>query len=151
INTFQYQSTICIKPSATLIKNGYLSLNMWRKFATNIDSGSKENIQSLVDKNKVVIFMKGIPEKPMCGFSNAVVQIMRMHGVEYDSYNVLEDDSLRAGIKEFSDWPTIPQVYMNGQFVGGCDILLQMHQSGDLIEEFKTVGIRSALLDKEQE
>jgi len=92
--------------------------------------------------------MKGVPEEPRCGFSNAVVQILRMHGVQYDSYNVLEDDKLRSGIKEYSDWPTIPQIYFNGEFVGGCDIFLQMHQSGDLIDELKKVGIRSALLDK---
>jgi len=106
-------------------------------------------IKSLVNNNKVVVFMKGIPDDPRCGFSNAVIQILRMHGVEYDSHDVLEDEDLRAGIKVYSDWPTIPQVYLNGEFIGGCDILLQMHQSGDLIEELQAIGIRSALLDKE--
>ena len=91
--------------------------------------------------------MKGSPEEPQCGFSKAVVQILRMHGVKYDAHNVLDDEELRSGVKEFSDWPTIPQIYINGEFVGGCDIMLQMHQSGDLVEELKTVGIRSALLD----
>nr|XP_009858324.1 LOW QUALITY PROTEIN: glutaredoxin-related protein 5, mitochondrial-like [Ciona intestinalis] len=124
-------------------------LNLKRNLTTGIDTGSKEHIQSLVKNNKVVVFMKGIPDKPMCGFSNAVVQILRMHGVEYNSHNVLDDDSLRAGIKEFSEWPTIPQIYFNGEFVGGCDIFLQMHQSGDIIEELKSIGIRSALLDEE--
>ncbi|KAF7270557.1 hypothetical protein GWI33_016511 [Rhynchophorus ferrugineus] len=94
--------------------------------------------------------MKGVPEQPQCGFSNAVVQILRMHGVKYDAHNVLQDDSLRQGIKDYSNWPTIPQVFINGEFVGGCDIMLQLHQSGDLIEELEKVGIRSALLDDEK-
>ncbi|XP_017780289.1 PREDICTED: glutaredoxin-related protein 5, mitochondrial [Nicrophorus vespilloides] len=106
-----------------------------------------EDLKKLVDNNKVVVFMKGNPEQPRCGFSNAVVQIMRMHGVKYDAHDVLSDEEMRQGIKEFSSWPTIPQVFINGEFVGGCDILLQMHQSGDLIEELEKVGIKSALLD----
>ncbi|XP_053952284.1 glutaredoxin-related protein 5, mitochondrial [Anastrepha ludens] len=107
---------------------------------------NKDTLKQLVNTNKVVVFMKGNPEAPKCGFSNAVVQILRMHGVQYDAHDVLQSDELRQSIKEFSDWPTIPQVYMNGEFVGGCDILLQMHQSGDLIEELKKVGIESILL-----
>lgn len=96
--------------------------------------------------------MKGTPAQPMCGFSNAVVQILRMHGVDdYAAYNVLDNQDLRQGVKAFSNWPTIPQVYFNGEFVGGCDILLQMHQNGDLVEELKKLGIRSALLDAEKE
>ncbi|XP_053331233.1 glutaredoxin-related protein 5, mitochondrial [Spea bombifrons] len=111
-------------------------------------SASSEHLEKLVKKDKVVVFIKGTPAQPMCGFSNAVVQILRMHGVEeYAAYNVLEDQDLRQGIKNFSNWPTIPQVYLNGEFVGGCDILLQMHQNGDLVEELKKLGIRSALLD----
>ncbi|KAF7661233.1 hypothetical protein LDENG_00266460 [Lucifuga dentata] len=106
----------------------------------------------MVKKDKVVVFMKGTPAEPMCGFSNAVVQILRMHGVEnYTAYNVLEDQDLRQGVKAFSNWPTIPQVYFNGEFVGGCDILLQMHQNGDLVEEFKKLGIQSALMNTEEE
>ncbi|EFA02650.1 Glutaredoxin-related protein 5, mitochondrial-like Protein [Tribolium castaneum] len=100
----------------------------------------------MVNNNKVVVFMKGVPEQPRCGFSNAVVQILRMHGVQYEAHDVLSDESLRQGIKDFSNWPTIPQVFINGEFVGGCDIMLQMHQSGDLIEELEKVGIKSALL-----
>ncbi|KAJ3657913.1 hypothetical protein Zmor_009689 [Zophobas morio] len=111
-----------------------------------------EEIQKMVNNNKVVVFMKGVPEQPRCGFSNAVVQIMRMHGVKYEAHDVLADEALRQGIKDFSNWPTIPQVFINGEFVGGCDILLQMHRSGDLIEELEKVGIKSALLiEKEQE
>jgi monothiol glutaredoxin len=79
--------------------------------------------------------MKGTPAEPQCGFSRAVVQILDIHGVvpeKMKTYNVLADDELRTGIKEFSDWPTVPQIYVNGEFVGGCDILLGMHQSGEL-------------------
>ncbi|XP_061392687.1 glutaredoxin-related protein 5, mitochondrial-like [Musca vetustissima] len=112
---------------------------------------TKEVLQKLVNTNKVVVFMKGNPEAPRCGFSNAVVQILRMHGVQYDAHDVLQSDELREKIKEFSEWPTIPQVFINGEFVGGCDILLQMHQSGDLIEELKKVGIESLLLQEANE
>ncbi|KAK5643652.1 hypothetical protein RI129_007497 [Pyrocoelia pectoralis] len=109
---------------------------------------SAEEIKQLIDKNKVVLFMKGVPEEPKCGFSNAVVQILRMHGVTYDSYDVLKDESLRQGIKEYSKWPTVPQVFINGELIGGCDIMLSMHQSGDLIEELQKAGIKSALLEQ---
>jgi len=111
-------------------------------------SSKPDEIKKLVTNNKVVVFMKGVPDEPRCGFSNAVVQIMRMHGVKYDSHNVLDNEDLRQGVKDFTNWPTIPQVFINGDFVGGCDILLQMHQSGDLIEELQKAGIKSALLDE---
>ncbi|VFV18120.1 glutaredoxin-related protein [Lynx pardinus] len=114
--------------------------------------GSAEQLDALVKKDKVVVFLKGTPEQPQCGFSNAVVQILRLHGVrDYAAYNVLDDPQLRQGIKDYSNWPTIPQVYLNGEFVGGCDILLQMHQNGDLVEELKKLGIRSALLDEKKD
>lgn len=94
--------------------------------------------------------MKGTPAAPRCGFSNAVVQILNFHGVEkFDSHDVLSDEELRKGIKDFSNWPTIPQVYFNGEFVGGCDILLDMHKNGEMIEELQKLGIRSKLLDQE--
>ncbi|XP_004083711.1 glutaredoxin-related protein 5, mitochondrial [Oryzias latipes] len=112
----------------------------------------QKTLGDMVKKDKVVVFIKGTPAQPMCGFSNAVVQILRMHGVDdYAAYNVLEDQELREGIKVFSNWPTIPQVYFQGEFVGGCDILLQMHQNGDLVDELKKLGIRSALLDAEKD
>lgn len=113
-----------------------------------VSSKSTDEIKKLVTNNKVVVFMKGVPEQPQCGFSNAVVQILRMHGVPYDAHNVLADETLRNGIKEYSNWPTIPQIFINGEFVGGCDIMLQLHQSGDLIQELEKVGIKSALLDQ---
>ncbi|XP_020671381.1 glutaredoxin-related protein 5, mitochondrial [Pogona vitticeps] len=116
------------------------------------NSGSKEAVEQLVRAHPVVVFMKGSPDQPQCGFSNAVVQILRLHGVnDYRAYDVLQDSKLRQGIKNYSNWPTIPQVFLNGEFVGGCDILLQMHQSGDLVEELKKLGIRSALLDSEND
>ncbi|KAL0829239.1 hypothetical protein ABMA28_004064 [Loxostege sticticalis] len=120
----------------------------YRPFA---DAATKEKIDKIVKNNKVVVFMKGVPDAPRCGFSNAVVQIMRMHAVPYDSHDVLADENIRQGIKDYSNWPTIPQVFINGEFVGGCDIMLQMHQSGELVEELKKVGIKSALLTAAEE
>jgi len=102
-------------------------------------------LDSVVSKDKVVVFIKGTPEAPRCGFSNAVTQILRMHGVNYASYDVLSDEELRQGVKDYSNWPTIPQVYISGNFVGGCDILLQMHRTGELIEALKEAGITSSL------
>ncbi len=87
----------------------------------------------------------------MCGFSKAVCDILRMHGVPFETHNVLADESLRNGIKEFSNWPTIPQVFFNGEFVGGCDIMLEMHRSGELIEELKSVGFTSRVDVEEAE
>lgn len=110
---------------------------------------SKDEIDKLVKNNKVVLFMKGVPDEPKCGFSNAVTQILRMHGVPYDSHDVLANDAIRQGIKEYTNWPTIPQLFINGEFVGGCDILLTMHQNGELIEELKKVNITSAVLKEE--
>ncbi|CAG9808778.1 unnamed protein product [Chironomus riparius] len=109
-------------------------------------------IEEMTKKNKVVVFMKGNPEAPKCGFSNAVVQIFRMHGVDFEAHDVLADEELRQGIKDFSSWPTIPQVFINGEFVGGCDILLQMHKDGQLIDTlWKNAGIKSALAEDETE
>lgn len=121
---------------------------VFRLFAS--EPASKEKLEKLVKGNKVVVFMKGVPDAPKCGFSNAVAQILRMHGVQYDSHDVLSDESIRQGVKDFTNWPTIPQVFINGEFIGGCDILLQMHQNGELVEELEKVGIHSALLDQEK-
>lgn len=76
--------------------------------------------------------MKGVPSEPACGYSNAVVQILNAYGVDYDSFNVLSDEGVRQEVKTYSNWPTIPQVYVDGSFVGGCDILIQMHQNNEL-------------------
>ncbi|CAF3338195.1 unnamed protein product [Rotaria socialis] len=110
-----------------------------------IDSELKNKIDDFIKTNKVAIFIKGEPNAPSCGFSNAVLQILKLHGCEFKSQNILEDVKLRETMKIYSNWPTFPQVYFNGEFVGGCDILLQMHQSGELVEELKKVGIQSKL------
>jgi monothiol glutaredoxin len=89
-------------------------------------------IQNEVKGNDVVLFMKGTPQFPMCGFSGQVVQILDHLGVSYKGLNVLESDDLREGIKSYSNWPTIPQLYVKGEFVGGCDIIREMFQAGEL-------------------
>ncbi|KAK2068301.1 hypothetical protein P8C59_002944 [Phyllachora maydis] len=102
-----------------------------------------DHVRSAIDKAvgsaPVVLFMKGTPETPQCGFSRATIQILGLQGVDpakFAAYNVLEDGELRQGIKEYSDWPTIPQLYVNKEFVGGCDIVVSMHQNGDLAKLF---------------
>jgi monothiol glutaredoxin len=92
----------------------------------------RQQIQSLIDQHKIVIFMKGTPSLPMCGFSAATIEALDDVGAQYAAVNVLEDPALREGIKEFSNWPTIPQVYVNGKFIGGCDIVREMHARGEL-------------------
>ena len=89
-------------------------------------------IDEQVKKNKIVIYMKGTPNFPMCGFSAATIQVLDSYNVPYASVNVLENPAIREGIKHYSSWPTIPQVYINGEFVGGCDIVREMHESGEL-------------------
>ena len=89
-------------------------------------------IQAQIDANPVLLFMKGTPMFPQCGFSARVIQILKHAGVPFKSVNVLEDQEIREGIKAFSNWPTIPQLYVKGEFVGGCDIITEMYQSGEL-------------------
>ena len=103
-----------------------------------------EQIQSVVDSNDVVLFMKGTPMFPQCGFSAAVVQVLSHMGVPFQGVNVLEDMEIRQGIKEFSAWPTIPQLYVKGEFVGGCDIIREMYESGELEDLFKDKGVAAA-------
>ncbi|MDY7013207.1 MAG: Grx4 family monothiol glutaredoxin [Cyanobacteriota bacterium] len=92
----------------------------------------KSRIDEIVNANKIVVFMKGSKLMPMCGFSNNVVQIINTLGVPYETFDVLEDPEIREGIKEYSKWPTIPQIYLNGEFVGGSDIAIELYQSGEL-------------------
>lgn len=92
----------------------------------------KERLDTLVNQHKVLVFMKGNKLMPQCGFSNNVVQILNTLGVPYETIDVLEDYEIRQGIKEYSSWPTIPQVYVNGEFVGGSDILIELYQKGEL-------------------
>ncbi|ALB39600.1 glutaredoxin [Anabaena sp. WA102] len=94
----------------------------------------KERIDTLVEENKIMVFMKGNKLMPQCGFSNNVVQILNTLGVPFETIDVLADQEIRQGIKEYSNWPTIPQVYINGKFVGGSDILIEMYNKGELQE-----------------
>jgi monothiol glutaredoxin len=103
------------------------------------------SIQEFIDKevksNDVVLFMKGTPQFPMCGFSGQVVQILDYLGAPYKGLNVLDSADLRQGIKDYSNWPTVPQLYVKGEFVGGCDIIREMFQAGELQELFKDKGV----------
>lgn len=101
-------------------------------------------IENEVKSNDVVLFMKGTPQFPMCGFSSQVVQILDFVGVRYGSHNVLENMELREGIKSYANWPTIPQLYVKGEFVGGCDIVREMFQSGELKTLLADNGIETA-------
>ncbi len=98
-------------------------------------------IQGLIDSSPVFLFMKGTPAFPQCGFSSHVVAILDHIGVDYGSANVLEDAEIRQGIKDFSNWPTIPQLYVKGEFIGGCDITKEMFESGELQTLFKEQGV----------
>ena len=98
-------------------------------------------IDNEVKSNDVVLFMKGTPQFPMCGFSGQVVQILDYLGVPYKGLNVLESDELRDGIKSYSNWPTIPQLYVKGEFVGGCDIIREMAETGELKQLLETNGV----------
>ncbi|GAM98816.1 hypothetical protein U91I_02452 [alpha proteobacterium U9-1i] len=104
-------------------------------------SDTFDNIQRTVAAHDVVLFMKGVAERPMCGFSNQVVQILDHIGVEFHDVNVLEDAELREGIKQFTNWPTIPQLYVKGEFIGGCDIVREMFQTGELKALFADKGV----------
>ena len=102
-----------------------------------IDENTRQRIQTEVDTNDVLLFMKGTPVFPQCGFSAAVIQVLSHLQVKFNSVNVLEDMEIREGIKEFSNWPTIPQVYVKGEFIGGSDILISMYNSGELKEKLE--------------
>jgi len=95
----------------------------------------KERLDNLVQQNKIMVFMKGTKLMPQCGFSNNIVQILNTLGVPYETVDVLADPEIRQGIKEYSNWPTIPQLYLDGEFVGGSDIAIEMYQSGELQEK----------------
>ena len=91
-----------------------------------------EKIENLIKENKVCLFMKGTPDSPQCGFSMAVSNVLKHMNINFKGINVLEDENLRQGIKDFSDWPTIPQLYLDGEFIGGCDIIKEMFETGEL-------------------
>lgn len=92
----------------------------------------KRRIAATIARERIMLFMKGMPETPMCGFSAAVVQILKQHGARYGAVNILADQELREGLKEYSSWPTYPQLYVDGKLVGGCDIVRELHQKGEL-------------------
>jgi len=100
-----------------------------------MDASTKQRIEQLIGSSPVFVFMKGNKLMPQCGFSNNVVQILNALAVPFETFDVLSDAEVRQGIKEFSDWPTIPQVYVNGEFMGGSDILIEMYNSGELREK----------------
>ena len=111
-------------------------------------SGISDWISNEVKNNDIVVFMKGTPTFPQCGFSGQVVQILDYLGVEYKGVNVLENDDLRQGIKDFSNWPTVPQLYVKGEFVGGCDIIKEMFQAEELQQLFTDKGMSTKQNDK---
>ena len=98
----------------------------------------KEQIINDIKENKIILFMKGTKEMPMCGFSNSVVQILGHYGVEYKDVNVLTDPQIRVNLSEFSNWPTIPQLFVKGELIGGADIAMEMHQNGQLLDLLDT-------------
>ena len=106
-----------------------------------MDEQTKNTIQNHIDSNEICLFMKGTPDAPQCGFSMAVTNLLKILEVKFKSVNVLENQSIREGIKTFSDWPTIPQLYVKKEFVGGCDIIKEMYESGELKKIFDDKGI----------
>ena len=106
-----------------------------------MDNNIKEKILNEINNNEVCLFMKGTPDAPQCGFSMAVSNILKLMNVKFKGINVLEDQNLRQGIKEFSDWPTIPQLYIKQEFVGGCDIIKEMFENGELVKIFEEKSI----------
>ena len=106
-------------------------------------SDIQDRIRDQVSQNPVVLYMKGTPQFPQCGFSATATEILKRCGVtNYASFNILQDEELRQGIKQFSNWPTIPQLYIDGKFIGGCDIVTELHQSGELAKELQAAGAK---------
>jgi monothiol glutaredoxin len=106
-----------------------------------MDENTKNLIQNHIETNEVCLFMKGTPDAPQCGFSMAVSNMLKILEVNFKGINVLEDQNLREGIKTFSDWPTIPQLYINKEFIGGCDIVKEMYENGELKKVLEDKGI----------
>lgn len=142
-----------------LLRNGRNSRGNFRGFAEDVASSShndfarvtksvpgtaRSRIEDQLKKNKVVLYMKGRPEAPACGFSMQTVDVLDSLRVPYRHYDVLVDDDLRQGIKEYSAWPTIPQLYVNGEFIGGCDIVCKMSSTGELMQTLEAAGAMEA-------
>ena len=115
----------------------YMHQHSLQKKINIMNDSTKEKINNIIKKNDVCLFMKGTPDVPQCGFSMAVSNVLKHLDVKFTGINVLEDNEIREGIKIFSDWPTIPQLYVKGSFIGGCDIIKEMFQSKDLQKTFK--------------
>ncbi|KAJ3413266.1 monothiol glutaredoxin grx5 [Chytridiales sp. JEL 0842] len=128
-----------MRPSASFMSARPMaaSKTFWRLLSDDL----RAKIDKAVKENDVLVFMKGTKVAPQCGFSRAVVQILEGHGVDFKTVNVLADENVRNGIKEYSNWPTIPQVYIKGEFVGGCDIMVNMMQSGELAKMLAKEGL----------
>ena len=106
-----------------------------------MDQQTNDIIKGEIENNEVCLFMKGTPDAPQCGFSMAVTNILKILEVNFKSVNVLENQNIREGIKVYSDWPTIPQLYVKNEFIGGCDIIKEMYENGELVKLFETKGI----------
>ena len=106
--------------------------------------GETERRETQVEGTPVMLYMKGTPQQPQCGFSQQVCRVLHATGVEFDSVNVLEDDSIREGVKAYSEWPTIPQLYVKGEFVGGSDIMMEMYEAGELQQLMTDQGVAPA-------
>jgi monothiol glutaredoxin len=102
----------------------------------------RTRLEELTKSHKVMLFIKGTKQFPACGFSNAVVQILKKEGVPFETFNSLADPEVRQGLKEYSSWPTFPQLYLDGKFIGGCDIVTELHQSGELGKELTAAGAK---------
>uniref|UniRef100_A0AC35G4L0 Glutaredoxin domain-containing protein n=1 Tax=Panagrolaimus sp. PS1159 TaxID=55785 RepID=A0AC35G4L0_9BILA len=142
--------SLCRRPIRTFLP---LGRNVFRAYSTSendakISQETYKRIDSLVKNDPVVVFMKGTQDQPACGFSRNVKLVLDFHEVPFKDYNVLEDEEIRNGVKIYSNWPTIPQVYVKGEFVGGSDILIQMHKDGELTEFFDQNKIPSKFSDK---
>jgi monothiol glutaredoxin len=123
------------------VRHTFPAVNGNFRLETRMSDDVQQAIDKAVKSNDVVLFMKGTPTFPQCGFSSVVVQVLDYLGVDYVATNVLEDQAIREGIKVYSDWPTIPQLYVKGEFVGGCDIVKEMFESGELKEFMAEKGI----------
>ncbi|KAF8628948.1 hypothetical protein AX15_003624 [Amanita polypyramis BW_CC] len=141
-----------LRPATSLAAHSRLGLGLNSNSIRFLSQEIRAKIDETVKSKPLVLFMKGTPDSPQCGFSRAVVQILDLQGVPLEkmqTYDVLVDPELRTSIKEYSEWPTIPQVFVNGEFVGGCDIVLGMHQSGELEELLEKNGVIPKILEEE--
>ena len=105
-----------------------------------MSDNTQEQIKNQIENNSIILYMKGSKDMPMCGFSARVVEILNSYGINYETVDVLLDQDIRQGIKQYSNWPTIPQLYINGQFIGGCDICVEMHDNGELEPMLNSAG-----------